>query len=317
MFFVAAAILFTAQLPFTVNGNLFDKVLTKLTYDNYVGVLSWNFDADNKNVLNEVNLDQWKPTIISLQNITMRAYKDLRKENRVLGRYEESGISDQEKNDNTICNPILFRGHRFIPVMEEEKFTGVYRKKSGQITWTQLKMVHSIPEREKRDLPSDGVPVNKLEFFFNQMNKYGDEGCKNVKGSTIIINANLKEDENLGYDLNDIFDDIYKNVMCRRAKKIILTGNLGWLQSTNAINKFRRRNSIPFFKRNGMMEPQQSKIWNVNQIWSHDFQGINSAHVDITEYHQNDLKKKIKGHDNAVIAPSFAAFHQSMMRKGR
>lgn len=315
-------ILITSQLPFTVNGKgiLMDDAVRQLENDeNGVRVLSWNFDFKKKGILREVNLMKWNPTIIALQNITMKDYTNLKQENSFLDTYEESGIDlSQNMDEETICNPILFKGHRFTPVKEEEKFTGEYRKKSGQISWSQLKLVHRVPEREKRDLPSDGVPINKLEFFFNQMNKYGDEGCKNVKGSIIFINANLKEDENLGEDLKDVLNDIYKNVMCRRAKKIILTGNVGWLQSTNVISNFRRRrNEIPFFKRNGINKQQKRDIWNVNQIWSRDYQGILGTSSDILEYEGTELKKDIEGHEKAAVAPSFAAFHQSMMRRGK
>ena len=60
---------------------------------------------------------------------------------------------------------------------------------------------------------------------------------------------------------------------------------------------------------------ESDAMWNVNQIWSRDFQGILGTSVDLFEYDGTDLKQEIARRPNAAIAPAFAAFHYPIVRR--
>ena len=191
---------------------------------------------------------------------------------------------------------------------------------SGQVAWNQVKMLDPTLTRKKRSR-RDSVssvtrnkPVNKLEFLFDAMGRIGveDEGCRNQRGAVIVINVNMKDDGNLREELSEVMEKIYTQVMCRRAKKIIVTGTIGWIQSYNVIRNFRRR--ADFFKRNGMVSSEDTSVWNVNQIWSSDFAGISGTSIDIFEERGVRIAKEIKGRPNTFITPAFCAFHFPVVR---
>ena len=259
--------------------------------------------------------------MIAIQNITRREYDELKQKNRYIAtNYEESGfhITKEAGRENEVFNPILFKGDVFRPV-DEESFTGVSEIAPGQVAWTQVKMVDRVVRgRSKRESSSKSKPVQKLEFLFKKMVelKHNDE-CKNQRGAVVIINANLKEHINLREEFSKVLEDIYTKVMCRRTKKVLITGNIGWMQSYDVIKNFRRR--LDFFKRNGVTSESKGSevIWNVNQIWSRDFLGISGSSVDIYEYGGVELKEKIEGRPNAAVAPAFAAFHFPVVRKSK
>ena len=257
--------------------------------------------------------------MITIQNITRKEYENLKRTNQFIAtNYEESGfqISKEAVHENEVFNPILFKGHVFRPV-DEESFTGVSEISSGQVTWTQVKMVdRETMKRSKRDSFTKSESVHKLEFLFKEMMKLDDvDECKNQRGAVVIINVNVDEHPNVRDDLSRVLGDIYTKVMCRRSKKILITGNLGWVQSYNVIKNFRRRSN--FFQRNGMTSQNMESdvMWNVNQIWSRDFQGILGTSVDLFDYEGVDMKRKIARRPNAAIAPAFAAFHYPIVRK--
>ena len=243
----------------------------------------------------------------------------MKRTNQIIAtNYEESGfqISKEAVHEKEVFNPILFKGHIFRPV-DEESFTGVSEISSGQVAWAQVKMVdREVMKRSKRDSFSKSEPVHKLEFLFKEMMKFDDaDECKNQRGAVVIINVNVAEYPNVREELSRILEDIYTKVMCRRSKKILITGNLGWVQSYNVVKKFRRR--LNFFQRNGMTSQkiESDAMWNVNQIWSRDFQGILGTSVDLFEYDGTDMKKEIARRPNAAIAPAFAAFHYPIVRR--
>jgi len=288
-------------------------------YDHDVSVLSWPYNEQTKKVLDEVNLMEWNPTIIAIQNITKGAYRKLKTTNTFLATtYEESGIDpmSENSNDEAICNPILFKGDRFRPVKDEEMFTGMYGKASGQISWTQLTMVNNLEDREKRDLPASGGGFGKgMEYLLSRImggnaDDKEEEGCQNQDGSILVLNANLKEHQGLKGDVIDVIKDLYNKVMCRRRKKTILTGNVGWMDSMNAIQEFRHQ-----FEKNGMPFQPTPGLLNVNQIWAIDFIGIQGTNSDLLENDGTNLKKTIKDRDQAVIAPSYVAFQHSLIKK--
>ena len=254
----------------------------------------------------------------------------------MLRDYEVSGIDSECENgdDDVICNPILFKGDRFVPVEDEELFTGVYRKKAGQVSWAQLKIHSNLEDREKRDLPFDTM-VKGIESFFDMLRgmkvkkeeeEKEEEKCNNQPGAVFLLNGNLNEDDDLYKHFKEVLDDLYTNMMCRRAKRTILAGNVGWTQSQEVIMNFRRGK---FFRKNGMLLsdpkitgkngilpfPKTTGILNVNQIWSNDFKGIMGTNSDMMEYEGKDLKQPIKGRNQAVIAPSFVGFHHSLVKK--
>jgi len=288
--------------------NLFQDALVRLeNYDYEISVLSWPYNEQNKDILSEENLLEWNPVIIAIQNITKGEYRELRQANDLLAtNYEESGIDSgcMEGADDVICNPILYKGDRFEQVDDEEVFTGVNRTKFGQVSWTQLKMHGNLENRKKRDFPSE---IGKgFEGLFKILRKGGEErkenkdGCKNQPGAVFVLNGNLKEGEK-SENFKKVLKYIYSNLMCRRVKRTILVGNIGWKHSQDVIGKFRR----------GSFKHASTSFSNVNQIWSHDFNRITGTDSDIVEYDGKDAKQPIK---ERFIAPSFVAFHHSMIK---
>lgn len=311
----------TAQIRFCQSKPSMEEAVARLEkYENEIKVFSWFYDAEKQGILHPVNLLRLDPTVIAIQNVTRVQYEAIKRSNQFLAtNYEESGFKQQQQNENEVYNPILFKGHVFLPV-EEESFTGVFKMPSGQVAWNQVKMLDPTLTRKKRSR-RDSVssvtrnkPVNKLEFLFDAMGRIGveDEGCRNQRGAVIVINVNMKDDGNLREELSEVMEKIYTQVMCRRAKKIIVTGTIGWIQSYNVIRNFRRR--ADFFKRNGMVSSEDTSVWNVNQIWSSDFAGISGTSIDIFEERGVRIAKEIKGRPNTFITPAFCAFHFPVVR---